>query len=445
MWAFLSQGTGRLIDFNYTQYPDTLPWDSVNINDGANISDLSYVAYLDRTLESFVTGAGEDALNVIEGAVDVRPPSNLEAARLATLQFVAFSQSLDGNVGALQSLPFLHRCYDLFSKSESDPRFSNRDPLTLWTRQTILRAYQNSWPEFLDNILVLRKQFDTPTKMRTCFEDLEHRLRQMSFTELFEFVTSTNHTLCERFLIREVISSKLESRYEKAMLIDRDQPGTFNSGAFFVPIPGHPLRNLQPGTPQFAHVVKECVAISREALPLVRETELPLINQGWLKPEASILKLVQFGATDLASVLTQPDFLKSGALRPLVGFITLFIAQAKQPSLPNSDWWTADYLLWYAHWSLAAIVEIENSKTREPYPPELGPAIRQQILTYGYKPFLKDSKGRDFLPGLFCLAWYHTKFDLPGADSLVTQFETQARMPLDLYLSSLVRQPAQTR
>ena len=50
----------------------------------------------------------------------------------ASLQFLVVEASTYGNVAELQSLPALHKAFELFIQSKGDARFSAQDPLTKW-------------------------------------------------------------------------------------------------------------------------------------------------------------------------------------------------------------------------------------------------------------------------------------------------------------------------
>jgi len=108
----------------------------------------------------------------------------------------------------------------------------------------------------------------------------------------------------------------------------------------------------------------------------------------------------------------------------------------------NSQWWKVEYLSWFACWSLNAIREIN----KHDYPWNVNPPfdfpevdVRKLVAKYGNDYFTKDQggHGRTFLPGLFFLAWYSQTFSLDGAEDLKQQFEKEAHMPFDVYLSKL--------
>jgi hypothetical protein len=54
-------------------------------------------------------------------------------------------------------------------------------------------------------------------------------------------------------------------------------------------------------------------------------------------------------------------------------------------------------------------------------------------------------KGRSFIPGIFCLAWYSQELGLPDREKLRMQFEKETLLPFDTYLSSLYSTNAANR
>jgi len=46
-------------------------------------------------------------------------------------------------------------------------------------------------------------------------------------------------------------------------------------------------------------------------------------------------------------------------------------------------------------------------------------------------------KGRTFLPGVFCMAWYSDEYSLAESIALKSQFSEETLIPFETYLASL--------
>ena len=97
----------------------------------------------------------------------------------------------------------------------------------------------------------------------------------------------------------------------------------------------------------------------------------------------------------------------------------------------SSECLKLDYWLWFAHWSEDAIVEIDQRthpwNNDNDYPP-VRHDMRKLISKFGSDVFVKDGKGRKFMPGLFCFVWYAETFDIPVDDDIKREFESETLM-----------------
>ena len=435
LWfGFQGVEQNSLLDFYYTQYPDTVPWNAVEAPSLTDTTRQIYVAYLDRTLDCFVLGETEKALNSLEAAVAVVPSSTLEAARLAALQYIVTRGRLYGNLGRLQSLPLLHRAYDLFLLSTEDRRFSARDPLTGWLRSTLLQGYSEWSSAFLDRTSRLSAIPHTADKAESAFTALRSRLSRSSYEELFHIVES-----------EELSSPQLF--FAKAHVVNRAFTQIIQLG--------------NNGAPTDKRTAKELAAgvrlVASRALPIIQHIDLRLSKH--LGPQPDPLALREFEQIyTYAPVLAEhwddsnenfrryllATFPKSDTLRCLImefeskrGNRSKFEELGEQVA---AQWWTEDYLLWFMSWSVDAFASIDRHRYPKPtdeFPIETD--MRAKISKPGPDHFTKDmaGRGRTFLPGLACLAWYAQTFDIQGKDSLKREFEEKTLLSLDAYIASL--------
>jgi hypothetical protein len=134
---------------------------------------------------------------------------------------------------------------------------------------------------------------------------------------------------------------------------------------------------------------------------------------------------------------------ESQALRSLHAALEILGNNVRSGDLEEAladEWWTEDYLLWFGSWSKDAILEIEYLK----HPERKGGAavtsdLRGKLAKFGFDAFTRDlgGRGRTFLPGLACLAWYAETFNLEGKETLRKEFEEKTKMSFDQYIASL--------
>jgi hypothetical protein len=421
------------IDLAYDQYPETIPWECVQVQQGQESQVLSYAALLDRSLEFFAVGKTEDGLNGLETDANFVPAQNLEGARLAVLKMAFVQLSLSGNIGELQSLPFLHKAYDLFLHSRGDPRFSEKDPLTNWLRRMLRGSYTDlSWsPVFLDRVAVLNgiPHIEDDRKPYTDF--LQNELAGKSYDELLKILQTKNHSSAELHFIRYFVFGKfIQECLGNVLLMETNQ-------------------DKHVKITQFAEEAKRVNSI-------IRFLDVSLARKGELQTSPEAGQFVDFVANKLPEIAeeTNDDGIEKFLTREaksnsmLESFTNIFfMAMSKQQTNTfrepmNSQWWKVEYLTWFAGWSLNAAQEINQHgylwKVSEP-PIFSKLNVRKLVSKYGSDYLTKDmgGHGRTFLPGIFILAWYSQTFDLNGAEKFKQQFEAEAQMPFDVYLSKL--------
>jgi hypothetical protein len=435
-----------LLDFGYTQYPDTVPWNAVQIQPQVAGAMERYIAFLDIGLECFAEGRTEEAMRALDGAAAVVPSSTLEAARLAALQYLVTCYCLHGNVGELQSLPLLHNAYDLFLLSRADPRFSERDPLTNWLRQTLLDGYDRwSWV-FFDRLSQLWTIPHLDSKSESYFDALKRRLGPMSYRELLQFVKSESLSPAELFYVRARVSGRVQTR----MLSCSASP-IGNRGA---KITGHiAYIDDRAAVRDWA---AELADVSRSALPIIEHIDSQLSRRGELKADpfnAQVLRILRDELPRVADHWNEEgeeffrvllkSYPESPELRSLYAGAQVMENKISSASVEKgmaSEWWKQEYFLWFSLWSMDAILEIEHLKhpERRDGPVAKGD-VRGQLAKFGLDAFTKDmgGRGRTFLPGLACLAWYAQTFNLKAKELLSQEFEAKTKMSLERYIDNL--------
>ncbi len=417
-----------LINFAYTQYPDTIPWNAVQVALNNDVSSLNYIAYLDLALENLAVGKTQQSIEASEGAVAIIPPSNLEAARLATMQYVLALRSLTGNVGLLQSLPLLHRAFDLFLIASKEPRFSERDPLTQWLHETILHGYEDWFPHFIDRICKLRALQTVGGETKSDILMLGERLNSKSYAEVLQFLKSGNCSRAEVF-------------YIKAYLVERAISEMIGSDWGTV--------TEKSEVRQFATL---WASVSERALPVMKYIDSRLAETTELKVDPTMIRLLSFCKNDLPKIAERwdepgetPEAFAEGfaAAKELRVLASIMESKTQMETISKGracDWWNLKYFLWFAWWSQDAVVEIAQLKNpwKTDYPPR-HVDVRNLISTIGPDTLMKDQggKGRTFLPGLFCLLWYSETLGIEGNESFKREFESKTLISYEQYLSSL--------
>lgn len=431
-------GTQPLIDFAYIQYPDTIPWDAVQVQNGQDISILIYAALLDRTLEFFAAGKTEEALNGLDSATIVVPAQNLEGARLAVLKYFVTELSLIGNVGELQSLPLLHNAYDLFLQSQNDPRFSAKDPLVNWLRGMLLGGYENwSWSTmFFDRVSTLNSIphiEDEQAKQNLYTDALKKSLKEKSYDELLKSLQSTNYSTAELHFIKYLVHEKFIKQ------------GIYNIRA----------NNSEPII-VLANIGEE----AKKAIPLIQFIDSSLARKHELQSDPYSVRMLDFIdflqkevptlSTNTSDTDVEKHLLSKAkrypVLRDYVNLMVMFGDKTNSTNIilkgTHSPWWKTESLIWFTDWSLNAVFEID--KHDHPWigsnaHPIKGYNVRGDILKHGTDYFTRDmgGNGRTFLPSLFFLTWYAQTFNLDASQELKQQFEAEAKIPFDMYLSKL--------
>jgi hypothetical protein len=309
------------------------------------------MALLDISLECFAGGRTEEAMRALDGAAAVVPSSTLEAARLATLQYLVTRACLSGNVGELQSLPLLHNAYDLFFLSRSDPRFSERDPLTNWLRQTLLTGYDHwSWA-FFDRLSQLWTIPHLDDKSESYFDVLRKRLQLMSYGELMQFVKSENLSPAELFYVEEYVTGKaLTSMLSGATSLVTDRKAE---------VIGH-----------IAHVNDRAAAkewstkwaeISRNVLPIIERIDSQLSRRGEVRAAPAKAQYFRILRDEIPRIAGAKDeegeeffrallksYPESQELRSLHAAFEIMENKVQSGDLEKGlagEWWKEDYLL----------------------------------------------------------------------------------------------------
>jgi hypothetical protein len=424
-----------LVNFEYTQYPVTIPWECVRVQNGQEISILAYAALLDRALECFVVGKTIEAIKGLEAASSAIPTSNLEATRVAVLQYIAANIYLGGNVGDMQSLPYLHRAYALFLNSQEDPRFSERDPLTNWLRQVLIHGYDYwDWSLcFFDRISKLKAILHTEDdQFNHVDNDMRRNFEGMSYDELFKSVQSTNRSAVDLILIRESVYERCCERVLARMTLIVTNNSNIN--------------------------LHDDIAVdANKAIPIIKQVDLQLAKHYGLKMDPLFIQFIDFVVYEWPKIENADSESETRKQTAIVAetnslvkdmFMPVLMLTDKSKSIQvvqkgkNREWWDMEYLIWFDSWGLNATAEAYHHKypyiEQEPLPFD-GPGTRELLSKSGLNCFIKDmdGKGRTFLPGVFCMAWYSQEFGLSDYQSLTNQFEMETLIPFQTYLSQL--------
>lgn len=425
-FAMFVSGTFRLINFAYTQYPDTIPWNAVRVTQNPDIASLKYIAYVDFALECTAVGKTGKAMQALESASGILPTSNLEATRLATLQYLLGNRLLNGNIGSLQSLPTLHSAFDLFFLASQDPRFSARDPLTRWLRDTLISAYHEWYPMFMDRGAKLKAVQAMDLDLKSEFDLMTDEMRDVSDSDLIDYVKTRSGSRAKLFYLRAKILERIGDRIAFMNRIVTEKEG-------------------------FKALALRVSEASEKALPAVRYIETRLAETGDLVIEPfSTRSPVALG--DFAERAykwnenSDPLDLVTGLYGPIDDWQKLFSTIDGKFSKPDAmrcsrgEWWTSGYYIWFAWWAMDAITEID--RVQYPWKKDYLPHnanMAELIKTAGLDAFKKDTggSGRTFVPGLFLLLWYAKTHDLEGCERLNQEFETKTLVSYEQYLSLL--------
>ena len=427
---------GCLFDLAYTQDPELIPWNTVQVQNEQEDTVLTYTALLDRTLEFLATGRTEKAIRALEKAADVIPPSNLEAARLATLQYLIVQRFLAGNIGKLQSLPFLHRAYGLFFRATKDPRFSERDPLTNWIRNQLLDGYENwAWSaKFFDRISRLKLVPHTEDDQKSSFDILSESFKGVSYDELLKLLRDKKYSPEELLYIKEYVT-----------------------GNFF--LSSFPWSTRLDDLPSKTFTENQMAALKSE-IEVIRFIDSLLAGNNILNSDPLTLHALEFIATEWPKIpdtenkrdwekAVEQDAKAFPELRELA--LGLAVVENRAPNSKflngmNFEWWKMEYLYWFLHWSEDALVEIHehDSPWITNYPPT-SHDMRELISKFGFDCFTRDmgGKGHTFIPGLFYLTWYARTLGLHEQEQLKKKFEEETLIPFETCLSSLYKLSAQ--
>jgi len=433
---------GPLVNFAYTQYPNTIPWEAIQVQNEQDVSVLIYAALLDRTLEFFATGKTEQAINGLDTAAAVVPSQNLEGARLAALKYTVIKQSLLGNIGDLQSLPLLHHAYDLLLESRGDPRFKEKDPLVNWLLDLLSGGYQYwAWStKFFDRVNTLQSiphLADDEAGQNRHTDALEKSFQGQTYSEIMKSIQSANYSSADLHFVKYLVF-----------------------GRFLTHAIGFIGDEKLDANATIAKILEE----AKEADPLMHFIDSSLAAKRELGPDPYSIQMVgllefiqqlplRFGTNDSAAPKDSAalKYLLSGASRfPIFNDITNIIVWFPNNTnsikitreLADLPCWRSAYLFWFSGWSMNAVSDINQHDYPRIQTSE-SPLAKFDILAalskYGNDYFTKDmgGKGRTFLPGLFFLAWYAQTFDLDNSQDLKNQFEAEAKIPFDTFLSKL--------
>ncbi|HEY2084044.1 MAG TPA: hypothetical protein VGI88_14775 [Verrucomicrobiae bacterium] len=337
--------TGPLVGFAYFQYPDTMPWEGVAVQNTQDLSIFDYIALLDQSLEFFATARTEEAINCLNAAAAIVPAQNLEGARLAALRYGVTDLSFRGNIGELQSLPLLNNAYELFLQSQHDPRFSSNDPLMNWVWAVLVSGY-DSWTwstEFLDRVSRLKAlphlENDIAGKdLHT--DEIRKTFDGKSYEQIFELLHSTTYSSAELHFIKYLLFGRLITQ----------------SLATF--------QNSTNGVSSLSEIAN----IGRRIKPAVQFIDLSLERKHELKPDHFMLRTLEsldYLAKELPALpqdASDDDLKRFISLRakrdPLFQSVSEFIGECETGSLTNGSWnganvqwWKVKYLLWFANWS----------------------------------------------------------------------------------------------
>ena len=426
--------SGSLLDFAYNQYPETIPWEGVEIQQGEEIRTLTYAALLDRSLEYIAIGSHEAGLNALDTATAIVPAQNIEGARLAALKLEFTKLTIGGNIGCLQLLPYLHKTYDLFLESKHDIRFSQKDPLSNWLQQVLHENYEDFvWTaQFFDRLSIINN-IPHVEKQQPFTKQLGSDIACKSYDELINNIKSNTYSTAELHFLRSCtfdmwkthLLSDLPSLIRNPSLHDeflKRMSDESESAMFFLAIIDSSLSRSGSlrTNPQLNRFFANCVNIIKD-LEIGNNTDRKRMKF------LQIAKRILGGGT----------------------FVDLFGTLAsgppyKIPNHSNSDWWTSDYLTWFSFMSFSAGAEIGCNA----YPDEQGAFakqfnsehyFRQMLSKQGPGFFLRDcgGEGRIFLPSLFILTWYSQQLELEDCDNLKAEFKAKSQISFDSYFTTL--------
>jgi hypothetical protein len=205
----------NLIDYTYTQYPETIPWDCVFVAPEEAARTITYCALLDRALRLFAEGNSQLALQTLDCAGTTILPSNLEACRASALQFMTTYFYFAGNIGRLQALPKLHKTYELFEQAQGDPRFNEKDPLCNWLRRIMLAGYDNTGTPlaFFDRVHYLKARPSTISLGESYSKTVKDRFNAMSFEEMRHVIESSNLPPIDLHLAAQVVAGRFYDKF----------------------------------------------------------------------------------------------------------------------------------------------------------------------------------------------------------------------------------------
>jgi hypothetical protein len=421
---------GWLFNFAYIQSPATVPWDGVRIQDGRETLDAIYTALLDRALGFLASGKTDDALTTLDDAASLVPKSNLEAARLVALQYNVVDGSFHGNIGQLQSLPLLHRTFDLFLEASKDPRFSEKDPLTIWLRQTLLDGYKASDWSFFERFLRLKEILPADNAQPSYFDLLKESLEGKPADDILNSLKTANYSPKDLYFIKNLVITDMLLR----LIFDFQHKGALDGGE--------------------TEMTTEWAGESKEIFPIIQYIDKALVGNGELSSDLLVERFLKYMRDDWPKVMAttnEIDFKRLASqesdvanVLPDQGILQSILdnTAADATFLKGRDYEcsTLEYWLWFAHWSEDALVEIDqhNYPWKSDFPP-VRHDMHQLISEFGADSFIRDrgGKGRTFLPGLFCFTWYAETFNIPGNEEFKQEFELETLIPFDSYLSSL--------
>ena len=197
-------------------------------------------------------------------------------------------------------------------------------------------------------------------------------------------------------------------------------------------------------------------SIIGSALPIIEHIDSQLSRRGELKADpfnAQVLRILRDELPRVADHWNEEgeeffrvllkSYPESPELRSLYAGAQVMENKISSASVEKgmaSEWWKQEYFLWFSLWSMDAILEIEHLKhpERRDGPVAKGD-VRGQLAKFGLDAFTKDmgGRGRTFLPGLACLAWYAQTFNLKAKELLSQEFEAKTKMSLERYIDNL--------
>lgn len=432
----LGIGMSPLIDFGYVEYPNTIPWEAVQVQNGQDLSVFPYIAFLDRALEFCAVGRTGDARICLNSAAEIVPAENLEGARLATLRYIMTHLGLQDNVGRLQSLPLLHNAYELFLESENDPRFSRNDPLMNWVRGELEWSYRNwDWTtRFFDRVQSLKTvpHINDDVIEETQYTDqLSAEFQGRACDEIFHMLETNHYSSSELHFVKYLLIQKL-------------------------------LLHAMPVLRSDLNVNDALMNVANEgelARPSFEKINTLLSKNGKLDPDLLTIRLFDFldtlkrGLPEFPHNASDEDVEKfivaNEKQDPLLKDVAQLVLQYKGGATTNgvwnakgSHWWQAGYMIWFTEWCGSAVrdIERENYPWNTNQPSWLGKFdVKGGLSRFGEAYFTKDAggTGETFVPGLFFMAWYEQTFKIAGADELKRKFQAETGLTFDSYLASL--------